>query len=435
MELNKVVFAHCLNNGQTMRSIVATDVLREYMRRFFIKDPNGNVNEQHNVFTQEAYEYKRLAGYAITHFMHEDIEHIMQSIKSSRGDDVVAIPNDNPLSSIFKDEMIGMNIGDSNSYNYALNYTSPGGLTVKNLAPDVRFISLRKDEAGATVRIAHGPKSTERIVDAIYEMARVKVTKLIEEAEITINVILERAAANEEQLTQQTEICNQWRQLFADALIERSTIEDKIHFIKSQALCTAMSAANSNEITYTKRWSQSDLKPKHPMRMLNEGDRWIALLQGLQLATPAADRFVSAKCRLGTREAESSADNELKFTLFVNALEFSSDEITYHTTVDATLNSIGHNHQVGFNFDDCVATNLAILDKDELFLKSRDLRRICEREYPPDSYHKLISRIADRVPHAINMLLFKELLSARRDLVMLSQRVGLAGQVMSGGFC
>jgi len=33
------------------------------------------------------------------------------------------------------------------------------------------------------------------------------------------------------------------------------------------------------------------------------------------------------------------------------------------------------------------------------------------------------------------MLLFKELLSARRDLVMLSQRVGLAGQVMSGGFC
>ncbi len=209
MELNKVVFAHCLNNGQTMRSIVATDVLREYMRRFFIKDPNGNVNEQHNVFTQEAYEYKRLAGYAITHFMHEDIEHIMQSIKSSRGDDVVAIPNDNPLSSIFKDEMIGMSIGDSNSYNYALNYTSPGGLTVKNLAPDVRFISLRKDEAGATVRIAHGPKSTERIVDAIYEMARVKVTKLIEEAEITINVILERAAANEEQLTQQTEICNQ----------------------------------------------------------------------------------------------------------------------------------------------------------------------------------------------------------------------------------
>ena len=30
MELNKAVFAHCLNNGQTMRSIVATDVLREY---------------------------------------------------------------------------------------------------------------------------------------------------------------------------------------------------------------------------------------------------------------------------------------------------------------------------------------------------------------------------------------------------------------------
>ena len=137
--------------------------------------------------------------------------------------------------------------------------------------------------------------------------------------------------------------------------------------------------------------------------------------------------------RLVTREAESSVDNELKFTLFVNALEFSSDEITYNTTVDATLSSIGHNHQVGSSFDDCVATNLAILDNDEFFLKSRDLRPTSEREYPPDSYHKLISRIADRVPHAINMLLFKELLSARRDIFTLSQRVGLAGQALAGG--
>jgi hypothetical protein len=386
------------------------------------------------MLTQEAYEYKRLAGHAITHFMHEDIEHIMQSIKSSRGDDVVSFPDDTPLNDLFKDETIGMSTGDNNSYNYALNYTSPGNLTVRNIAPDVRFISLRKDAAGATVRVAHGPKSTERVIDAIYEMAHAKVTELVKEAEITIAAILERAAASEEQLAQQTEICNQWRQLFADALIERNTIKDKIHFIKSQALCAAMSAANSNEIMYAKRWN-NDPKPKRPMRMVNEGDYWIALLQGLQLAMPTADRFVSATRRLGTREAMSSADNELKFTLFVNVLEFSSDEITYNTTVDTALNSIGHNHKVGFSFDDCVATNLAILDKDELFLKSRDLRRICEREYPPDSYHKLISRIADRVPHAINMLLFKELMSARRDVIMLSQRVGLAGQVMSGGIC
>lgn len=77
MEQNNVVFLYCLGDGQTMRSIVATDVLREYVRRFLIKDQLGNVHDQHNLLTQEAYEYKRLAGHAITHFMHEDIEHIM----------------------------------------------------------------------------------------------------------------------------------------------------------------------------------------------------------------------------------------------------------------------------------------------------------------------------------------------------------------------
>ena len=48
------------------------------------------------------------------------------------------------------------------------------------------------------------------------------------------------------------------------------------------------------------------------------------------------------------------------------------------------------------------------------------------------SYAGAVRRAADRVQHAVNVVLMQELIGLRHSHAMLTQRVGMAGQIMSG---
>jgi hypothetical protein len=426
------------------------------------KDAAGNLVNSAHYFTGDDYAYKTLAAHAITSALANDVYEL-----SAKAKDCLVYDSQETMKFSLVDEQTQSNNNplSRSGHGSSLSYANSITIDVRKLSKNLLFFSTRVLEDGRVVRICHDEDTTAAIITRIYEKARALVSSAVESANATIDALLS-SISNEEQLAKQTEYCERWRDALSSALEYATDVDEQISYIKQYIAFSVMHNKNSNKPIYDPQYGYgSEKKDPEPKRMLIvAGSNWADVLQALLPATnanPNADRLASLNARMGKAsflsEGESIALGDApKIELFTYVLDFRTAKTGDHAvTVDYLVNmesSLSDINKV-LGADDAVKNILRQLSPEQTAAIKREVSRLDRMTLHKstgvhaeqnainhasalatvdDSYAAAVRRAADRVQHAVNIVLMQELIACRHAQTMLAQRVGAAGQVMAG---
>lgn len=457
----------CFNSGHngSIYSIIATDVLRMHLLDVSPKDASGNVLPRAHYLNGDDYAYKTLAAYAIATVLAQDIDEMRENAK-----DCYVYESLSPLAGSIADEQTQR---DSNplmrerNHSY-LNYNPANGFSIRSLSKDTRFISTRTVAGGRIARVTHDEISTNTIIERLYEKARALVAEMVESANVTIDALL-ASISNDEQLSEQRIHCERWREALLKSAERTDDVDQQISYIKQYIACRVMHEKNSNTAIYAPHYSygssKNEVLTKRVLTLI--GSEWADILQALLPGTnvnPAADRLATLNARMHKRsvtpetlEGIEGEESLKSFDVFTVPLDFRSTKThDPHVSVDHIVNNDAALDNINAALDvyniinsvlyalsnyqeSRISHALARLDKKTLqrttgvHAEGAALKYAAANAEIDSSYAGAVRRAADRVQHAVNVVLMQELIGLRHSHAMLTQRVGAAGHIMTGG--